>query len=1038
MGYSSTALRAVKTAVELAIPHEMTTAEWAETYRFVDRGARKGRWSNDTLPFLTEIMASADDPLVREIVFMKSSQVGGSEVINNIFGKRIHQSPTEIIYCAEKEDKAKAWTQEAFDSMVRVTPELKQLIGTSSADNNQNVKRFPGGGLYIVWATSPAELSSRPAQIIAFDEKAAYKPTNEGDAVKLGEARTKTYDGDELIIKNSTPRRCDCFSANDTCSDISHDYLRGDQREYYVPCPHCSEFQTLKFGGKDTAFGLKWDADTPESPYYICEHCSAVIEEFDREDMLLAGRWVAHAPFNGVASFRINQIYSPFVSWGRMVLDFLEAKTSAAKLEVYTNTVLGETWKPVEQIEYEDLSWNLEVYEADVPNGVLCLTAGVDVQKDRLECFDDITEVLTEDGWQRFATLGRASRVGTVNLDTNLIEFQEPTDYISRPHSGSLVSVQSSTTSIAVTPNHRMLAFKSQRDINADKPQIVLAGELKKGHRLKCQANWGGKTPGPIALPTSYYNLGNGNLHERRGRIRLRYQINGVRTEKHFKTRAEAEEFYASVKHQVAVNEPERHLDPHVFAAFLGWYVAEGHTAFHKDYRVFITQNVGPYFEEICSIITKLGFNYSVHAKDKKRVIKISSKQLYEYVREHCGIGSAEKRVPSFIKEGTPALIEVFLEAYNRGDGWVMSRNDETRKNQRYFGTCSRQLADDIQELIIKTGRRANVSFRAAKNPNRRDFYNISELSSRQIHITSRNLSEVFYDGQVYCVTVPNGTLICRRNGKMFIAGNCEVVGWGRDHESWSIDYKVFEGPTGIEAGDTPDDDETMTNVWTEMAEYLQSSFNGTGGQTFRIQCVAIDSGYQTAIVYKFCKRYAAKRWFAVKGMSDPFKPLLSKPTLSGQNPKVRLFPIGTNAAKDEVFASLKVASPGPAYCHFPDRQPYNEDAHMKQLASERMVTHTSNARTYRRYEKVSPNVRNEALDVRVYATAARVILNPNYEAIAKRRLLHGEAADRPERPISEPQTASREKPAPPNARNVVPFRGQSLTKNNPFEGYKP
>lgn len=637
--------------IELAIPHEMSTPEWAETFRVVDRGNRKGKWSNATVPFLTEIMAAADDPMVREIVFMKSSQVGGTEVTNNIIGKRIHLAPTDIIYCAEKEDKAKAWTQESFDSMVRVTPELKNAIYTSAQDNNQNVKRFAGGGLYIVWATSPAELSSRPAQIIVFDEKAAYKPTNEGDAVKLGEARTKTYDGEELIVKISTPRRCDC-SVGETCHDISHDYERGDQREYYVPCPHCDEFQTLKFGGKDTNFGLKWEPDAPESPYYLCEHCACPIEEFELEDILAAGYWRASKPFNGVASFKSNQLYSPFVSWGTMVIDFLESKKSMAKLEVYTNTVLGETWKPVEQIEYEDLTWNLEAYPVAVPNGVLCLTAGVDVQKDRLEV---------------------------------------------------------------------------------------------------------------------------------------------------------------------------------------------------------------------------------------------------------------------------------------------------------------------------------------------------------------------------------------------------EVVGWGKDHESWSIDYKVFYGSPGVEVGDDETDDEDLeplSDVWGDLENFLAGSFVGTGGQTFRVQCAAIDSGYLATVVYKFCKKHARKRWFAVKGATDPFKPLLSKPTLSGRNPKVRLFPVGTNAAKDDIFAALKVPKPGPAYCHFPDRQPYNEDAHMKQLCSEKMVTHTRGGRTYRVYEKVGPNVRNEALDVRVYATAARVILNPNYDVIAKRRLVHAEAADRAADDV-RPETGD-ERPDPTPPTTPEGRRRGFRVINNAFSGYKP
>lgn len=647
MSYSATALRAVKTGIELAIPHEMSTSDWAETYRGVDRGARKGKWSNATAPYLVGIMDAADDPFVREIVVQKPSQSGGTEASNNIIGKRIHQSPTEIIYCAEKEDKARAWTVEAFDSMVRATPALQSLIYDNSEDNNQKVKRYPGGGLYIVHATSPAELSSRPAQIIIFDEKAAYKPTNEGDAVKLGEARTKTYDGEELIVKISTPRRCQC-SPGETCGDISHDFERGDQREFYVPCPHCDEFQTLKFGGKDTSYGLKWDKDAPESPYYLCEHCAAIIEEFDREDMLARGYWRPAKEFNGVASFKLNQLYSPFVAWGRMAVDFLESATSKAKLEVYTNTVLGEVWKPVEQIEYEGLILNFETYQTQVPAGVLVLTAGVDIQKDRIEA---------------------------------------------------------------------------------------------------------------------------------------------------------------------------------------------------------------------------------------------------------------------------------------------------------------------------------------------------------------------------------------------------EIVGFGHNHESWSIDYRVFMGDTGVELTDGDDDgDEPLSSVWDALAEFLQQPFEGIDGQSFRVQCVGIDSGYLATRVYKFCKKYAAKRWYAVKGASDPFKPLLSKPTMTGRNPKVRLFTIGTNAAKDEVFSALRVEKRGPNFCHFPDREPYDE-AYLKQLCSERMVTHTRGGQTYRVYEKVGANVRNEALDIRCYAIAARAILNPNYEAIARRRLTHAEVADRAADESAETTTAEQE--PTPQPENVVPFTA-NRTRNNPYADYNP
>lgn len=657
MGMSAQARAATKQGLELAIPHEMSTAEWAETYRHVGRGARKGKWSNETVPFLVDLMNAADDPLVREIVFQKPAQIGGSEFLSNIIGKRMHQSPTEIAYVAEKEDKATAWTQESFDTMVAATPVLRRLVSDKPEFNNQKYKWFSGGGLFIVWATSPAELSSRPFEILLFDEKAAYKPTKEGDAVALGEERQNTYDETRLTVKNSTPRRCDC-QPSDTCGDISHDYEAGDQREFYVPCPHCDVFQTLKFGGKDTAFGLKWDPETPESPYYLCEHCAAVIEEFDKDDMLAKGYWRAAKEFNGIASFKINQLYSPFVSWGTIVGKWLKACTDKEKLEVFTNTTLSEPWRPTATIAYEDLTWNLEVYPAQVPPGVLVLTAGVDVQKNRLEC---------------------------------------------------------------------------------------------------------------------------------------------------------------------------------------------------------------------------------------------------------------------------------------------------------------------------------------------------------------------------------------------------EVVGWGHGDESWSIDYKVFEGDTGVESAvsgqhsavSDETEQEELSSVWDQLEDFLTSVFEGPGGQAFRVQCVCVDSGYETQKVYKFVKKHERKRWYAVKGMSDPFKPMISKPTLQGRNPKVRLFPLGVNAIKDEVFNALRNTKPGPEFCHFPATDQYDED-HMRQLCSEKMTTHTRGGRTYRVYEKRGPNVRNEALDIRCYAVAAREILNPNYEAIERRRLQHAEVADR-EADGDQQDAVSDEKPEPPKP--TTPESRRSTFKvigRKDFEGYKP
>jgi len=222
----SAAQKAVFDGIRQAIPDTaLTVSQWAERHRVVDRGARKGPWRNDVLPFLTEIMDAYCDPDVREIVFQKSSQVGGSEAIVNMIGYAIDVRPGEICYMAETEDKSRAWTQESFDPTVRTTERLKFLVKTSIGDNNQQVKVFPGGRLNVLHATSPSQLSSRPFRDAFCDEKAGYKVTREGDPVKLVKARQKTYIGEEKLVLVSSPRNADDEA------DISHDYERGDQRD---------------------------------------------------------------------------------------------------------------------------------------------------------------------------------------------------------------------------------------------------------------------------------------------------------------------------------------------------------------------------------------------------------------------------------------------------------------------------------------------------------------------------------------------------------------------------------------------------------------------------------------------------------------------------------------------------------------------------------------------------------------------------------------------------------------------------------------
>lgn len=385
--------KAFRLGLEAAIPEgNLTVSQWAARFRYVSmervaNPALAGLWRNDKTPYLVEIMDAVNIPTVNEIVFKKSSQVGGTEVGNNIIGYFIHNDPSTILYIAENEGKANAWSVEAFAPMLRDSPVLAEIMAIGKQRDSTNrieSKAFRGGHFALGWSTSPATLSSRPRRVIVTDETDAFEPTKEGDPVSLAEARTKTAGDTRKIIHISTPR-------DEDTSVIEPLYQNSTRERYFVPCPHCEEMQTLDWRDAETGIrNLQWEFDQPETAYYICKFCGAVIEEADKEYMLANGEWISTNPeYTGNRrGFWINELYSPFSAWADMAKAYIEAKGFPDKLQVFFNTRLAELWrsKNGEKLDYAELNFHKEEYDAEVPSGVIVLTASVDVQDDRLEC----------------------------------------------------------------------------------------------------------------------------------------------------------------------------------------------------------------------------------------------------------------------------------------------------------------------------------------------------------------------------------------------------------------------------------------------------------------------------------------------------------------------------------------------------------------------------------------------------------------------------------------------------------------------------
>jgi phage terminase large subunit GpA-like protein len=361
-----------------------TVSTWADSHRMLSQkaSAEAGRWRTERTPYLKGIMdeMSPSSPAQR-IVFMAGAQVGKSETGNNWLGYVIHHAPGPMLLVQPTVDTAKRFSKQRLAPMIEETPILKERISENTsrdASNSMMAKEFPGGVLIISGANSAAGLRSMPVRYLFLDEIDAYPldVDGEGDPIQLAEKRTTTF-ARRKVYMCSTPTVKDI-------SRIEREFLKSDQRRYYVPCPHCDHKQWLQWRN------LKWDNDDPNTAAYACEECGTLIEERYKTDMLAAGEWVSTAPGDGrTVGFHLSSLYSPlgWKSWSEIVAEFLQAKGDPSLLKTFVNTVLGETWEDeyASKLGAEDLKNRVEFYEAGVaPARALVVTAAVDVQDNRI------------------------------------------------------------------------------------------------------------------------------------------------------------------------------------------------------------------------------------------------------------------------------------------------------------------------------------------------------------------------------------------------------------------------------------------------------------------------------------------------------------------------------------------------------------------------------------------------------------------------------------------------------------------------------
>lgn len=372
----------------------MSGSQWADAFRIVPAGTspEPGHWRTSRVPYLREIVDTATDHTTQRVVVMSASQVGKSELLLNVLGFYINQEPSPILMLQPTVEAAQDFSKERIDPMIQATDVLRMAISGTSDDERQKSSRkssdtilkknFRGGYIALVGSNAATGLASRPIRVVLMDEVDRYGETKEGDPVKLAEQRTRNF-FNRKIVKVSTP----------TFSDVKihREWELSDKREFYLTCPHCGK--EIKLEWKNVTFEVDENKELIEDSIRLnCPECGSQLRDKGRidPDLLATGRWKAAAK-SDIAGFHLNALYSPWTPLIDLVTEYLRAVRSADRrgLQEFTNLQLGLPFDPFldEQQSWQKLQARAEFYPAEgMPDGVLILSAGVDVQRNRLEC----------------------------------------------------------------------------------------------------------------------------------------------------------------------------------------------------------------------------------------------------------------------------------------------------------------------------------------------------------------------------------------------------------------------------------------------------------------------------------------------------------------------------------------------------------------------------------------------------------------------------------------------------------------------------
>jgi len=365
-------------------PEDITVSEWADKYRILDAktSAMPGPWRTEQTPYLKGIMDEFNNYETEEIVYIKPTQVGGTECLQNMAGYIIQQdpAPTMIVYPTDK--LAESISENRLQPMIKAAPTLKKRF----LENESSKLELQFDGMYLTLAgsNSPSSLASKAIRFLFLDEVDKYPGASkkEADPISLARERTKTFHNRKIFITSTPTLKTGHIWKAKEDADI--------EKHFFVPCPHCGEY--IEFKWKQVHFpkeeGMSL-ADRAEFASYVCQECGCVITDQDKPDMLRLGEWRTvkqNTKFVRKVAFWMNTLYSPFVRFSEVVKEFLKSKDDPEQLQNFVNSWLAEPWEDTKLKTDADLVMErqTEYEELVVPDWAKMLTGGVDVQENCL------------------------------------------------------------------------------------------------------------------------------------------------------------------------------------------------------------------------------------------------------------------------------------------------------------------------------------------------------------------------------------------------------------------------------------------------------------------------------------------------------------------------------------------------------------------------------------------------------------------------------------------------------------------------------